>query len=324
MGIGQASDFIIYEPEFYGGVAEKVAQFLEVFNANSAGCLRIVPEAIVGEYNKESFFKSITNIITRRNTASVASVDDLPMSQDEIIGVKVNRKFGPISQTLDAWRKVGKDPREMSFILGGMFAEEQLKDYINTSIMALEAALSGQAANCYDGSAGTMTHLKLVSGLSKMGDAQSRIIAWVMHSKVFFDLLGQSITDEVVNIADMAIAKGTVATLGRPVIVTDVPALWDLNASATDSYNTLGLVSDALVVKESEEKEIVSEIVTGLENLVFRVQGEYAFNINVKGFKWDISHGGPNPLDATIATGTNWDKVVTDDKDLAGVHIKTL
>ena len=144
-----------------------------------------------------------------------------------------------------------------------------------------------------------------------------------MHSKAYFDLVKEQISANITNVADRVIYGGTPATLNRPVIISDVPALTDANGSATDTYNTLGLVADGVVISESEQSDIISEIVTGLENLVFRIQGEYAFNVKCKGFKWDVTNGGANPTDTALGTTTNWDKAATDNKDLAGVRIVT-
>lgn len=325
MAIGTGADFKIYEDEFYGGMYERVAQNTELFNAASANCLRLIEQSIVGNYQKESFLKKIANLTTRRDLTSVAVVADTAMTQDDIISVKVNRKIGPVAQALDAWRKIGENQQEMSFKLGGMIGDAVIEDMVNTSIMAAEAALSNQASQTFDGTAGTMTHSALVSGLNLMGDAAGRIKAWIMHSKVAHDLLGQAITDQITNIADVAIVQGTTASLGRPTIITDAPSLFIVAAStsATDEYRTLGLTEDALRCIQSESQEIMSEIVLGLEQISFRVQGEYAFNLRIKGFQWDIPNGAANPDDTALALGSNWDSVATSAKDLAGVVIRT-
>ncbi len=124
----------------------------------------------------------------------------------------------------------------------------------------------------------------------------------------------------------MVVYGGTPGTLGRPVVVVDAPALYTAATSASGSYatyHTLGLVANGAVVTESEQEEVVSEVVTGLENLVFRVQGEYAFNLECKGFAWDVTNGGANPTNAAIGTSSNWDKAATDKKALSGVRITT-
>lgn len=325
MSIGKGSDFKIYEDEFYGGMFERVAQNTEVFNAASANCLRLIEQSIVGNYQKESFLKTIASLVTRRDLTSVSSVGDTAMTQDEIISVKVNRKIGPVAQALDAWRKIGENQQEMSFKLGGMIGDAVIEDMVNASIAAFEAAVSNQGSQVYDGTAGTLTHGALVNGLAKMGDAAGRIRCWVMHSKPAHDLLGQALTDKITNIADVAIIEGTTASLGRPTIVTDAAALFVAAAStsASDEYKTLGLTEDGLRCIQSEQQEIMSEIVLGLEQIAFRVQGEYAFNLRIKGFQWDVSSGGSNPTDAALATGSNWDKVATNAKDLAGIVVRT-
>ena len=61
----------------------------------------------------------------------------------------------------------------------------------------------------------------------------------------------------------------------------------------------------------------------GRENIVTRLQGEYAYNVGCKGVKWDVTNGGVNPSDAAVGTSTNWDSVMDDVKDLGGVIIRT-
>lgn len=324
MATGTGANFVIYQPEFYAGMYERVAQNLAVFNAASSGCLRMVTQQLKGDYEKESFLKTPASLITRRDITSVTGVADTPMIQGEHVSVKINRKIGPVGQTIDGWRKIGKDEREMSFKLGQMVGEEQLKDYINTAILALKAGIYGQATNVFDYSGtGTLVHGALVSGLQKMGDAGQRIRCWVMHSVSWYHLMGQSITDKITNVADVVINAGNVATLNRPVIVTDAPGLFIAGATTVsdDKYAILGVVQDGLVLKESEEREIELQKVLGSENIIYRMQGEYAYNIGLKGLAWDVSNGGVNPTDATLAITTNWDKVATDTKDLPGIGV---
>jgi len=320
MAIGTASDFKIYEEEFQTGLTETLVQESNIFNAASNGAIRLITNEEVGNYRKEAFFKAISSLVSRRDTTSVASVTDTALTQDEAVAVKLMRRIGPVANTLDSLRKIASDQSEFSYLLGQQIGKAVAVDYANAAIMAGNAAISGQAALNYDYSAtDTPTHGALVSTLAKFGDAAQRIVAWVMHSKSYFDLVGQSISDKITNVADVTIYEGTAATLGRPAIVTDATSL--ITAGTPDTYHILGLVDSAITITETEGREIVSEVVTGLENLVFRVQGEHAFTVGIKGFAWDVTNGGANPSDAALATATNWDKVATDDKDLAGVRL---
>ncbi len=326
MATALASDFKVYQEEFQAGMWEALSQNSTAFNAASRNAIRLVTRERVGDYAKEAIFKTISNLYTRRNTATTSAASAVKPTQDELISVKVHRKLGPVEFTLDAIRKIGKDQREMSFVLGQMAGQAKTQDLLNTGILAVEAAIEGQStALNYDASAlsvKTLVSANLANALKLMGDAGDRVVCWVMHSKPFYDLMLHQLTSNVTNIADRIVYAANVGSLNRPVVVADIPALWDANTSLTDTYNVLGLVQDAVVVEESEAEEIVTEVVTGLENLVVRVQGESAFNLGVKGMKWNIAGGGAGPTDTALGTASNWTQVATSDKDLAGVRIK--
>lgn len=326
MAIGKASDFVVYPEQFFGGVIEVLQQNADGFNAASNGCIRLVTAMKQGHYENESFFKELTSLVSRRDITVVTAAADTPLTQGEMVRVKLNRKIGPVAQTLDAFRKISIDPGEMSFILGQQTGKAIALDYLNTALTAVDSALSGVAAVNFDASAQSspdrseLDHTNLVRAMAKFGDASNRIACWVMHSKPFFDLLENTIADKIFEVASVAVYRGTVATFNRPVVVTDSPALFSTTSAGT-SYFVHGLVENAVVVEESEERQIASDLITGLENLVMRIQGEYAFNLGVKGFAWDSTNGGSNPSDAAVGTSTNWDKVVTDNKNLAGVRL---
>ena len=327
MATGKASDFQIYQEQFYGGFTEIQQQLSDIFNSNSANAIRLQPVRRRGDYEQESFITEVSSLITRRDTTSVATATDLAVAQDEFVGVKLNRKIGPVANTLDSWRKISENQQTMSFVMGQQIAKAVMVDYVNLGVSAGVASLLGQPTLTHDASTGagtdTMSHTHLINGLSKMGDAGNRVVAWVMHSKVFYDLMKQSLTDNVFQVAGVTINQGTLATLGKPTIVTDSASLVETSGSSASVYRTLALVSDAVRVQESEERDIISEPVTGLENLVFRIQGEYAYNLRVRGFKWDTTNGGANPTDAAIATSTNWDLAASDTRSGPGSLIIT-
>lgn len=320
------SDLKIYEAEFQAGVWEGITQAINKFNLASVNTIRLVTQLMRGEYEKNAFFKLTSGLIAHRDTTSTSAVDSKKVTQDEHIAVKINRRVGPVQWTLDSIRKAGLTDQEFSFVLGQQVGEQKAQDMLNTGLLGLETALSGESGILYDATGETtktLTTQYLVNGLAKMGDQAGRVVAWVMHSKPFFDLVGEQISANITGVANFAVANAMPVTLNRPVIITDAPALTDANGSATDTYNILGLTEDAVVIKETEQGPAVSDIKTGYDNLLVEFQSEHAFNLGVKGFKYDVPNGAANPTDATIATATNWDKIVTSDKDLAGVRILT-
>lgn len=329
MAAGKASDFKVYQDQFQAGIVETLTQNSNAFNAASVGAISLSTMSRRGDYSQQAFFKNVANLVSRRDTTSVADATILPMTQDEWISVKLNRKIGPVDQTKDAFRKImaGLAEDEMSFMLGEMAAKAMQVEMLNSALRSGRAALNAQADVKYTvPTSGTLNTAGLVSGLSKFGDAASQIVCWVMHSKTYYDLVQAQITANIDGVSNFNVATGTPVTLNRPVLVTDSDALLIASGSgsaATTDYFTLGLTADALIVENTEEEELVIENVTGKENLITRLQGEFAYNMGVKGFKWDVANGGANPSDATLGTGSNWDAVRGSFKDFAGVIIQS-
>ena len=323
MAAGTKTDFEIFEEQFFGGMTETLQQNADAFNEASQGALRVITRLHRGDYIEESIIKGLAGtLVTRRDVTSVSAASDTPLEQVLDRGVKLNRKIGPVAQTLDAWKKIGSDPEMMSFVVGEQAGPEIAVEMLNTLVSIMVTSIGGVAALVNDYSAtGTATHLQLVKTLAKFGDAAGKVVAWVMHSKPYYDLVGQAITDNVWNVGGLAIMEGSTATLGRPVVITDSSSL--LVSGTPDVYLTLGLVEGAGVAMESEERELVSETVTGLENLVGRIQGEYVYTANAKGFQWDATNGGINPTAGALATASNWDQWALDNKQLPGVLLKT-
>jgi hypothetical protein len=252
----------------------------------------------------------------------VSSATDLALTQDEFIRVKLNRKIGPVANTRDSFRKIMARYSQTEFtdIIAEQASNAQQLDMLNSVLRAGRAALANQSSVLYDGTAGTMSTATLVNGLAKFGDAADKVVCWVMHSKAYFDLVQSQITANIDGISNFNVQTGTPVTLNRPVVLSDSAALI---AGSPSQYYTLGLTAGALLAESSEQDDIVIDEVTGNENLIVRIQGEYAFNAGVKGFKWDVANGGANPNDTALATGSNWDTAVTSYKDFAGVVIST-
>jgi hypothetical protein len=326
MAIGTKSDFVIYEEEFFSGMNEVVQQNSNVFNAASANAIRLVPRMLKGDYDKASFFKAVQTLVSYRDPTSTSAVSADKLEQGELVGVKLNRKIGPAEQTMDAFRKIQVDPREFSFVLGQQAGEEALRDYTNTAALAVRTAIETQVALQTDvtgESSKTLSAQYLIRAMSKMGDRSQRIRAWVMHSKPWFDLMEGQVSDKVTNIADVVVYGGSPGTLGRPVIVTDSPYLYNLESTdgEAESYVVLGLTEDAVVLNQSEEETIMSDTVLGKENIIMQYQGEYAYNIRVKGFAYG---GGVNPTDSALGSASNWSFVMHDRKLGPGVILQTI
>ena len=318
MAIGTKADFKIYEEQYYGGMYEAVAQNINVFNSASAGAIVLSARDVMGDFSRESFIRDL-DLVSRRDPAATSAVSDAPIVQDEFVSVKLCRRLGPVAQTLDAWKKINQDPQIMSYVLGQMAGQRKVRDYVNTAVLGCVTAIGGVAA-MNPAVSGGLTHAGLITAMSAFGDQSASVAAFVTHSKAYFDLLKDSVAEKIVEVAGAVIYSGNVSTFNRPTIVTDSPALVT-DKDGVPNYRVLALTANAVRVEENADSETVAfELITGLENLVYRYQGEYAYNLGIKGFAWNTA-AGANPTDTAIGKAANWKKVAGSDKALAGAMI---
>lgn len=325
MATGTLSDFKIYEEQFFGGVFEVLERQVEAFNAATVGAMRLTTDFMKGQFKQESFFQKPADLIQHRDPTDVTAATATKLTQSELKSPKINKRIGPVENTLDSFKKIGVPIEQMSFILGQQTAPDIMGAYLESAVNALVGSFSVTALNnglVHDATAGTMTNTALIKGMAKLGDMANRIRIWVMHSKVYFDLMQHNVTEKLLEVTAGTLYNGTIPTFGKPVFVTDTPSLYDANTSVStdDVYWTFGLTDGAVDVVEAEERSMLIEVVGGLKNLVARYQGEFAYEVRVKGMAWATQ---VNPTDAQLATNTNWAKAYADLKSLAGIAIKS-
>jgi hypothetical protein len=253
MAIGTASNFQIYPDQVHGGIAESIAQNVNAFNEASRNTIRLVSARHRGNYAHESFIQNISGLIARRDNTSVSAATDTNVAQAEFVSVKLNRRIGPVAQTLDAWRKVqfAANEQTLSFRLGGMIGDHMAQSHLNGGLTAATAALLNQAT-ALTTLTNTMTTAGLVNGLDNFGDRAPRIIAWVMHSKPYYDLVREQISANITGVANLNVATAAPVTLNRPVVITDDSALKVVGSpTGDDDYYTLGLVENGIVLEDS-------------------------------------------------------------------------
>ena len=327
MATSLSSDFKVYDEQFQGGFIETIMQNTDAFNAATQGALQLRTRDLLGHYEKEAFWDEVVAAaIVRRDTTTTSDVASTALTQDEFIGVKLNRRNGPFEVAIDAMRKIGADASpQFSRVIGVQTAKALPREMLDRALGALEAKLDATAALEEDDTAGVITSTGPIDALAKFGDAAGDIVLWVMHSKVYFDLVKVNVTDAIYRANGVQIMQGMPATYGRPVLVTDSASLVETDGISTGVhvYSTLGLTGGAATLDVSEPPIAALEgPLTGREQLVYRWQAEYAYNLKLRGCAWNTGTGA-NPTNAAVATGSNWTTVVADNKRLPGVILKT-
>lgn len=314
--MGTYADFVIDDAYFHTGAMAAIVQNLDVWNGVSRGAIRMVDKRLPGHFAHNLSYKDLSNAWTRRDITSAAAIsggDTKKMQEVDEVSVKLNRKFF-LQDTRDKFKKsfatgFNGDAARFSEFLGGQVATAKMQRAVNDALLAGGAALLGQiGTNGFTIAAnGTMVSGAINTTRAKLGDQASRIVCMISHSKPYYDLVGDQTAAKVTGITDYNLFEGVPATYGIPTLVTDSPSLTNPAAENGTDYYTLLLVEGAIEIEVSEDESMVVENVTGAENLLVNMQGEAAYNVRAKGFKWDVTNGGINPTDAALGTSTNWD-----------------
>lgn len=312
------SDMKVFNEYVMPATIETLGQMVEKFNGESGGAIRLTTEGFDGDFYQESFFAAIHSAqrrVDRYAAQGAASATDLSQLQKN--GVKVAGGFGPIRFEPSQLTWLQKPTAEGIEVASRNFAEALLKDQLNTAVACLVAGIENQgAATTVDVSAtGACTYGTMNTAHALFGDNSSNIVANVMNGAQYHKLISQNLS----NGAQLFVAGNVqvVDILGRPVIVTDAPALFV--AGTPNKNKVLGLVDGSAVVYDGGDVISNIETTNGQTRIETTMQVDYSFGVALKGYSWDSVNGGKSPTDAELATGTNWDKVATDIKHTSGV-----
>jgi hypothetical protein len=330
MAITLSSDWKVYNDQVQASYAERVAQNLSILIEKGNGAIIVEDAAAPGDYMKKANFKMPSGLVSRRvvtGTGATASATPVTVSQGENVEVRLSRKIGPVEMTRDTLRRAGITQDTFSMYLGEMIADAVLQQELNDALLAARGAIAKTATlnDISAATASTLSRQALATGMQKLGDAQSQIVAFVGHSKVYGDLMTEALTatagaNDI--LTQVAIYGASAPTMNRPFFVTDSTSL--ILDETADKYFTLGLTQGAIRLRlDTQLSDIVVQDVTGLENLTLRIQGERDWFLGIKGYTWDVTNGGANPDDAALLLSTNWDLDSTSIKNSAGVAIKS-
>lgn len=296
---------------------ETLGQMIAKFNAASNGTILLNTNAVDGDFLQESFFQSIhaaQRRVDRYAAQAAASATDLTQSKNT--SVKIAGGFGPVRFEPGQLTWLSKPTAQGIEVASRNFAEALLRDQLNTAIAALCAAISNQAGATNDVSATLgVSYTAMNDAHAKFGDSSGSLIAQVMNGTTYHKLIGANLT----NTPQLFQAQNVLVVdiLGKPVVVTDAPALYV--SGTPNKLRVLSLASGAATVSNSSD--VISNIETsnGQTRIETTMQVDYTFVLGLKGYTWDEANGGKSPTDAEIATGSNWDKTATDIKQTAGV-----
>lgn len=307
----------VFDEYLQTSLTETLDQQIDKFNAATNGGIVLSSAAHEGDFTNEARYKKIANLVRRRNMYGSGAVAGTSLEQLLDSSVKVAAGTPPIEIDPAQFRWLQKSPDEAGVVIGEQLAGDMLQDMLNIGLASYVAASTAEAEVFTDGTGSTCDLAKLNSASSKFGDASQSLSAWVMHSKVLFDIYGTALAN-----SERLFQFGNVQVVqdgfGRPLVITDSPSL--VNGAV---YQVAGLTGGAIVVERNNDFDQMIVNSVGDENLGRQMQSEWSYNLGLKGFTWDQAAGGKSPNDAALTTATNWDRHTTSHKDLGGVLLTT-
>mgnify|MGYP006944679099 CR=1 FL=1 len=310
------SNMKVYDRQIYGATIELLGQKTEQFNANSGGAIVLSSQAWEGDFTKESFYNQIASAQRRVDRyAAIAAQAGTNLTQGENVGVKVAGGFGPIVFEPAQLTWLQRNPTEAVMAISEGFADALLADQLNTALTAAVAAVSGQAALVNDVSTTAGISLgALNNSHAKFGDQSQLLITDVMSGATYHKLIGQALT----NANQLFVSSNVLVVdiLGKRYVVTDSPALYE--AGTPNKAKVLSVVAQGIVVDNTSDVITNMETSNGKTRIETTWQADYSFGLKLKGYAWDVTNGGKSPTDAELATSSNWDKSVAENKHTLG------
>ena len=308
------SEMQVFNEYILPATVETLAQQIEKFNGASGGSLTLTMGGFDGDFYQKSFFESLEAAQRRVNRyAAQATVTPTDLSQLRADGVKVAGGFGPIRYEPAQMTWLRQPTAQGIEVASTNFAKVLMKDQLNTAIAALVAATMGSTSTSKT-VATELNYSVINDSHALFGDSSGNLIAEVMNGAMYHKLVSQNLknTAQLFQFDSVRI----VDILGKIVVVTDAPALYD---STKSLYRVLSLVSNAAVVYDAGNLVSNIETTNGNTRIETTMQVDYDFGLALKGYSWDQTTGGKSPSDAALATSANWDKTATDVKSTAGV-----
>jgi hypothetical protein len=314
------SNMQVYNDDIVGTTIELLAQKTDVFNAASGGAIVLSTAQWRGDFSRESFFNQIASARRRVDRyAAIGAQAATALTQGEHVGVKVAGGFGPVLFEPSQMTWLDEDPAAAIRAISEGFSDALLQDQLNTAVASAVAAVSGQAALVNDVSAltagaGALTLNVLNGSHAKFGDMSQMLVADVMTGAAWHKLVDKALTN-----SSQLFASGNVMVvdiLGKRYVISDIPALYE--AGTPNKSKVLSVVANGIVVDNTSDIIANMDTSNGKTRIETTWQADYSFGLKLKGYSWDVTNGGKSPTDAELATASNWDKAVTENKHTLG------
>ena len=170
------------------------------------------------------------------------------MNKKENVEVVIDYK-SKVFETYENFKRSGQDIGTMTEVVANQFIEELIKRYLNLGVgAAVSAATNNTAMLDQSLTASTANYQHLLKAQELFNDNYDDVAAYVMNTNAYFDLRRDTLaTYKIDNVAGMQIITGMTETMGKPVIVSNIPAL-SYDAGSGDLKNRIVALRPSAVV----------------------------------------------------------------------------
>lgn len=306
----------IFQQKLVGTTSQLIAENLNMFNAASGGALVLGNGQVVGDTVEELNWGLIAGLVNDREAYAPAGTAANLKVMARLLSNSINldAKVGPFVITSGMMDKINTAVNQATAEFATQASQAIIQRYVDSSVGALVAAIGTAGASdavftqkANVGSAGafvpTLSDFARAAGL--FGDAVNMLNTWFLTGAQWSNL----IAEQVIPNAEKLFVIGNINimgdALGRRFVVSDVGALTTANA-------ILGCVPAAATITTTGLKMAAGQTL-GNENLEDIIQGEFSYNLALKGYKVKKSvsdaHDGIASYKLTDATtGANWER----------------
>lgn len=305
----------VFQRKLVSAVSQMIPDNLNVFNTAANGAVVLGTGAVLKDVIEQMTVGLIANLVTDRNAyASVGTPADAKVLARMLTNsVNLSAKVGPVAITKAMMGKIETNVNGVASEIAAQATQAVLLHYLKAGIGAGKAAIDSNAAAKYtqparvDGVGGrkfpTLADFPLAA--AKFGDQASLIKSWFMDGVTWANFIAyQAIpsAEQVFAIGDLQVVGDG---LGRRFIISDAAG------EAIGSGNMLGLVPGAVGVT-TNGIDMLAQEKGGGENIERWWQGEFDFNVAVKGYRLKASartgvEGVRSFKLSDVTTTANWE-----------------
>ena len=225
----------------------------------------------------------------------------------------------------------GSDPMQAIARSTGRYWVRDMQKVLIQVIKGLFATGGPLVSSHASGGTGTaLTPDALVDAIAKLGDAGEELTGVFMHSRTFYALMKQDLIVPASTTSQLdsrlsaeRLEKGTY--LGRPVYVDDTLPV-DAGAgtgsgSGKDVLSTYFFGPGAFAYATAPAKTPLETDRDSLKGIDFLINRTH-YLVHPNGISWTGTAAGNSPTNNELATGTNWTKVFTDNRNIRITQLK--